>query len=239
MLVIDHVTRFYGAKKALDDVAFDVAPGEVLGVLGPNGAGKSTLLRIIAGILEPTSGDIRHNGRSTFPPTPASRRAFGFLAEDAPLYPEMTAAEHLRYRARLKGFTEPRISIRMREMMEAAGAGEFGNTRCGALSAGQRRRVALADAMFAHPAVLLLDAPFDNLDAVHARRVQSVLATRAARTCVVATGHNLRALAGVCTRYVTLHHGRQTAAVTDPGGPPEQLHALLERSVTEPQFTCS
>jgi len=239
MLVIDHVTRFYGAKKALDGVAFDVAPGEALGVLGPNGAGKSTLLRIIAGILEPTSGDIRHNGCSTFPPTSATRKAFGFLAEDAPLYPEMAAAEHLRYRARLKGFKEPRLGIRLKEMMETAGVGEFEHTRCAALSAGQRRRLALADAMLTHPAVLLLDAPFDNLDLPHTQRVQSVLASRASHTCVIATGHNLHALAGVCTRFITLHHGRQTAAVSAADAPPGELHALLARSITEPLFTCA
>ena len=239
MLVIDHVTRFYGAKKALDGVAFDVAPGEVLGVLGPNGAGKSTLLRTIAGILEPTSGDIRHNGRPTFPPTLAGRRAFGFLAEDAPLYPEMTATEHLRYRARLKGYKEPRLGIRLKEMMETAGVGEFEHTRCAALSAGQRRRLALADAMFTHPAVLLLDALFDNLDLPHAQRIRSVLDSRAAHTCVLITGHNLHALAGVCTRYITLHNGRQTAAISATDAPPDKLHALLARSITEPLFTCA
>ena len=237
MLVIDHVSRFFGAKRALDGVAFDVAPGEVLGVLGPNGAGKTTLLKTIAGILEPTSGDIRHNGRSTFPMGPVTRRAFGFLPEEAPLYPDMTAAEHLRHRAVLKGYHGARLAVRMKEMAETAGVGEFGNTRCGALSAGQRCRLALADAMFTHPSVLLLDAPFDNLDPLHAERIRSALAARAAHTCVLATGHNLHALAQICTRCITLHHGRQTSEITVAGIPPAELPALLSRSITEPAFS--
>ena len=235
MLVIDHISRFFGEKKALDDVAFDVAPGEVVGVLGPNGAGKSTLLRTIAGILEPTEGDIRFNGRSTFPPTP---RDFGFLSEEAPLYPELTAEEFLKYRARLKGFRTSRLAARMREMTEVAGLSEFFNTPCGQLSAGQRCRLALADAMFTHPKVLLLDAPFDNLDLFHAKRIQSAIAARASKTCVLITGHNLHALAEICTRFMTFHNGRCTAMIAAGDAPADKLHTHLACSITEPLVTC-
>jgi ABC-2 type transport system ATP-binding protein len=235
MLVVDHISRFFGEKKALDDVAFDVAPGEVVGVLGPNGAGKSTLLRTLGGILEPTSGDVRFNGKSTFPPTP---RVFGFLSEEAPLYPDMTATEFLTFRGRLKGFRGKRLFIRMREMEETAGLKEFGETPCGKLSAGQRRRLALADAMLTHPQVLLLDALFDNLDVFHAKRIQSALAARAAKTCILISGHNLHALAEICTRFMTFHKGRCTATLSVTETPPEKLHTLLACSITEAMVSC-
>jgi len=240
MLVIDHISRFFGEKKALDDIAFDVAPGEVVGILGPNGAGKTTLLRTIAGILEPTSGDIRLNGESTFPPTPELRRAFGFLPEDAPLYPEMTAAEHLKFRSRLKGFGGGRrFTKRLSEMTEITGLSEFFHTPCAALSAGQRRRLALADALINSPRVLLLDAPLDNLDLFHAKCVQSALAARAKNTCVLVTGHNHHALAQVCARFITLHNGRVTSDLNATNVAPEELPARLAQTITEPLIPCA
>ncbi len=238
MLVIDHISRFFGEKKAVDGLTFDVAPGEVVGVLGPNGAGKSTLLRMLAGIIEPSAGDIRFNGRSTFPPTPGLRRAFGYLSEEAPLYPEMTAVEYLKFRSRLKGFAGRRLTARMREMTEMTGLTEFYHAPCATLSAGQRRRLALADALMTHPRVLLLDALFDNVDILHVKRLQSALTARASRTSILITGHNLHALIPMCTRFMTLHKGRYTASFITAEMAPDKLHELLARSITEPLIPC-
>src|SRR5947209_10998907 len=103
MIRVDHLSKYYGPVKAVDDISFEVNSGEIVGVLGPNGAGKTTTLRILTSFLPATSGIARVAGYDVMTQSMDVRRHIGYLPESVPLYPEMRVEEYLTYRAKLKG----------------------------------------------------------------------------------------------------------------------------------------
>lgn len=170
--------RRFGRHGVLRGVELDVADGERLVLLGPNGSGKTTLLRLLAGVLRPTAGTVRHDGHD--PTGPEGRRGLCLVTQDAPVYPELTAREHVDWWVRLHGAGEAPAAL------ADAGLGRLADRSAGELSRGQRQRLALAMALAARPRTLLLDEPTTALDA----EGQAWLADRILRlgaTTVVAT----------------------------------------------------
>lgn len=214
MLEVVQITRCFGRRTALENVSFQAAPGDIVGVLGPNGAGKSTLLRLAACYLQPTRGAIRLNGMDSFRDSLAFRRRTGYLPECCPLYDDMTVGEYLLYRARLKGLPFLKARIRAREMAEQLGLGEMRGRAIGSLSLGCRRRTGLADALLADPRLLLLDDPIANVDAIECERISACITTAARHATVLVTGHALSQLGVLCTRFLVLRAGRLSAAVS-------------------------
>ena len=149
------------------DVALTIAPGEVLAVLGPNGAGKSTLLDVLAGLLRPDTGHVRVDGRTLTDPgvhVPAHRRGVGLLAQQALLFPHLTALANVAFGPRAQGVPKHVAHERARALLAAVDAGALADRRPGQLSGGQQQRVALARALAAGPGLLLLDEPLAALD---------------------------------------------------------------------------
>lgn len=163
MLEVDHISFSYGRHTVLDDVAFDVAPGEIVALAGPNGAGKTTLLRLLSCLLMQDSGTVRLDNINPLERPIKYRRAIGYLSEHCPLYSEMTVEEYLIYRVRLKGERSMRVRRRVSEALEDCGLEEQRKTRIRLLSQGFRKRVGLADALVQHPKLLLLDDPLAGL----------------------------------------------------------------------------
>jgi ABC-2 type transport system ATP-binding protein len=211
MLQVDQVTRCYGRRAVLRDVAFAAAPGEIVGLLGPNGAGKTTLLRLLACYLQPTAGAIRVNGLDTFRDSLAVRRLAGYQPERCPLHDEMTVGEYLRFRARIKGLSFLRVRRRVRELTGQAGLDDVRGRLIGGLSLGCRRRVGVTDALLSDPRLLLLDDPFAGVDAEEVRRLAALIAGAGRHAVVVVSGHALAALAGLCTRFLVLRDGAVAA----------------------------
>lgn len=195
----------------LDDVTFDVAPGEIVAVTGANGAGKTTLLRVLATLLMQDAGSIRLDGTDPLARPIRYRRGIGYLSESCPLYNEMTVEEYLTYRVRLKGERSLRIRRRVSETLEACGLGEERKTRVCLLSHGFRKRLGLADALVMHPKALLLDDPLAGLDVPHRRKVASALTAASARAAVVLAGHEVHEMLEWCTRFIVLRRGRVCA----------------------------
>ena len=189
MLEVNHISFSYGRHSVLDDVTFDVAPGEIVAVTGANGAGKTTLLRLLACLLMQDSGSVRFDGVDPLLRPVKYRRNIGYLSEHCPLYSEMTVEGYLTYRVRLKGERSLRVRRRVGETLEMCGLEELRKTRVRLLSHGYRKRLGLADALVMHPKLLLLDDPLAGLDVPHRRKAAAVLTAASARSAVVLAGH--------------------------------------------------
>jgi heme exporter protein A len=213
-LTLSNVSRHFGRRRALSRVSFSCAAGDIFGLLGPNGAGKSTLLSIVATLLRPSSGDVRYGARSVQDCGAAVRARVGLLGHEPQLYPELTAAENLRFFARLYGL--PDVDARIRQALGQAALADRADDPVSGFSRGLRQRLALERALLHAPRLLLLDEPFTGLDQASAAALLARLRVLAAGggMIVIAT-HDLDLAEGLLTRSVILKDGRVTALYDD------------------------
>jgi ABC-2 type transport system ATP-binding protein len=147
MIDVQNLTKQYAGRTAVNNISFQVEPGEIVGFLGPNGAGKSTTMRILSGYMPATSGRALVAGFDVFHHSLDVRRSVGYMPEMAPLYTDMKVKEYLRFRAELKGLSGLAMRKRVGEVMELTGVNDMRRRLIGNLSKGYRQRVALADAL--------------------------------------------------------------------------------------------
>jgi ABC-2 type transport system ATP-binding protein len=202
--------RTFGATRALADVDLDLEPG-VIGLLGPNGAGKTTLLRLLATALPPSQGEVRVLGLD--PGTSAERtgirRRLGYLPQEVGFPRGFTAFAFVDYIALLKEWTEPAARhAEVRRVLDQVGLSSLGAKRVRAMSGGQRRRVALAQALLGSPPVLILDEPTSGVDPEQRVTLRTVLAEIARTSIVVLSTHQTEDVAALCERVIVLDQGR-------------------------------
>lgn len=226
MIDVQHLTKQYAGRTAVNDISFQVEPGEIVGFLGPNGAGKSTTMRILSGYMPATSGTARVAGFDVFHQSLDVRRSVGYMPEMAPLYTEMKVKEYLRFRAELKGLSGHSMRRRVGEVMELTGVTEMRRRLIGNLSKGYRQRVALADTLVHRPKLLILDEPTNGLDPVQIRQVRDLLRSLKSKHTVLLSTHILHEVEQSCDRVIMIHQGRIRANDT-----PENLTRNL-RSTT-------
>ncbi|MDJ1114222.1 ABC transporter ATP-binding protein [Microbacterium dauci] len=215
MLHLSGITKSYGTRRVLDDVAFDVAPGRLTGFVGGNGAGKTTTMRIILGVLARDAGEVTLDGA---PVTAADRRRFGYMPEERGLYPKMKVLEHIVYLARLHGFSKADATTRGTALLEELGLGERLDDNVETLSLGNQQRAQIAAALVHDPQVLILDEPFSGLDPIAVDVVAGVLQARAAQgTSVLFSSHQLDVVERLCDDLVIIAGGTVRAAGTRDG----------------------
>ncbi|MFH1709074.1 MAG: ATP-binding cassette domain-containing protein [Planctomycetota bacterium] len=208
-VTVTGVSKAFGAVRALDDVSFACAPGEVLGILGPNGAGKTTILRIIATLLVPDTGTVDVAGIRTDRDPAGVRRRVGYISGDTGLYERLTPREMAVFFGRLNGLEGAGLRARIGLIFDLFGITPFADRPCGELSQGMRQKVSLARAVVHDPAVLILDEPTAHLDVIAARAVTDfIAAVRAAGTTVLYAGHNMDEAQRVCTHAIMIDRGR-------------------------------
>ena len=223
-VVVDALSKIFGATAAVADLSFEVAPGEIFGLLGPNGAGKTTTLRILAGILLPTHGSVRVGGLDVAANPLAVRQRLGFLTNTTGLYPRLTGRELLRYFGRLHGLDREATAARIDALVQALDLRPFYDRRCEALSTGERQRLSIARAVLHDPAVLVLDEPTAGLDVLASRFLRDfVRAERDRGKAVVFSTHYLAEAELLCDRIGLLHRGRLLTA-----GTPAALRAAAD-----------
>ena len=198
----------------LDGVSFSVAPGEVAALVGANGAGKTTLMKILAGVMIPSAGTVRADTYDTFANPLRYHRMMGYLPENCPVEPDMTVKHYLAYRARLRGEMSKKIRHRVQEAISLCGLSAQTDTRIGRMSFGQRKRVALADALLLRPRFLLLDDLLAGLDAVTRASLGRILASVSMFAAVVVSGHELDELEAYASKFLVLKDGRMLGAKT-------------------------
>jgi ABC-2 type transport system ATP-binding protein len=204
------VGRTFGATQALADIDLDLEPG-VIGLLGPNGAGKTTLLRLLATALPPSQGEVRVLGRDLDVAAERTeiRRRLGYLPQEVGFPRGFTAFGFVDYIALLKEWAEPASRhAEVRRVLDQVGLSDLTTKRIRAMSGGQRRRVALAQALLGSPPVLILDEPTTGVDPEQRVTLRTVLAEIARTSVVVLSTHQTEDVAALCERVVVLDRGR-------------------------------
>ena len=217
MIRTEHLTKHYRALAAVEDVSFEVGPGEVLGFLGPNGAGKTTTMRMLAGFVTPTSGRASICGHDVVAEPLAAKSALGYLPEGAPLYGEMTVRRFLAFVADLRRLEGARRAQRLAHVIEHLQLASVLEQTIDTLSKGFRRRVGLAQAIVHDPPVLILDEPTDGLDPNQKHEVRTLINDMAHDKIIVISTHILEEVEAVCTRAIIISRGRIVADDTPAG----------------------
>ena len=175
MLDVTHISYQYEAVPVLIDLDLAVQDGEIVCLLGPSGCGKTTLLRVIAGLEQPTAGDVVLDGQSVLN-TPVHARDFGLMFQEYALFPHMTVADNITFGLKMRGIDPAQRAQRLKDILDLVGLEGFEDRNVGELSGGERQRVALGRSLAPNPRLLMLDEPLASLDA--ALREQLVIELR-------------------------------------------------------------
>ncbi len=213
MLIVDSLTKLFplddGALRAVDQLSFQIAPGEVFGLLGPNGAGKTTTLRMVLGLLDPDEGYAEVDGFRTADDPIAVKSRLGFVSANDGVYPWLSVREMLLYFADLYGVDPEVAHPRSEELAELMEIKPLLDRRAGSLSTGQRQRVTLVRGLIHDPPVMLLDEPTRGLDVVGVQTIFDYIDhLRDVGKAVVVCTHRLDEAERLCDRFGLLHQGR-------------------------------
>jgi drug efflux transport system ATP-binding protein len=213
-VVLEHLSKEFGAFRAVDDITFDVAEGEIFGFLGANGAGKSTTIRMLCGLLKPSSGMARVLGVDVARDPEGVKRRIGYMSQRFSLYDELTVADNLRFFGGVYGLRGPAAREREQWAIEMAGLSGMETVRTRDLAGGWKQRLALASAVLHRPRVVFLDEPTSGVDPLSRRRFWRLIEEMSQEgVTVFVTTHYLDE-AEHCDRLALLHAGRLVALGT-------------------------
>jgi ABC-2 type transport system ATP-binding protein len=211
-LVIDHLSKRFGAVTALDDLTFEVAPGQVFGFLGANGAGKTTTMRIAVGVLEADAGRVTWDGT---PSTRLPRSTWGYLPEERGLYPRMQVLDQLVFFAQLHGVAPDRARREAVAWLRRFRAEDLAGRKAEQLSKGNQQKVQFIAAVIHEPPVLLMDEPFTGLDPVNVMLLrEAFLELRDRGRTVVFSTHQMEVAEALCESVAIVDRGRMVIGGT-------------------------
>ena len=211
MIEVEHLSKRFGDRMAVDDLSFSVAPGEVLGFLGPNGAGKSTTMKMITGFLTPDGGSARVMGHDIAASPVAAKQCMGYLPEGAPGYGDMSVAQFLGFIADIRGLSGVQKQTRIDAVVADIHLQDVLGQKLETLSKGFRRRVGLAQAILHDPQVLILDEPTDGLDPNQKHEVRKLIQGMAQDKIIIVSTHILEEVEAVCSRAMIIARGKTLA----------------------------
>ncbi len=217
---VEHITKFYGTQKAVDDISFSLQTGEICGFLGPNGAGKSTLMKIITACITDYTGELDICGINMRQQALKAKKRIGYLPEHNPLYPDMYIREYLEHIARLYHIKKP--LQRVNQMIERIGLTPEVHKKIGQLSKGYRQRVGLAQALIHEPEILILDEPMTGLDPNQLEEIRSLIRETGKNKTILLSTHIMQEVEALCDRVIIIKEGK---IVTD-----KPIHALQSLS---------
>lgn len=206
---IHQLTKIYGQQKAIDQLSFQVQPGEIVGFLGPNGAGKTTTMKIISGYLNPTSGNASVCGFDSQKDSMEVRKRIGYLPEHNPLYLDLYVREYLTFIARLHQLDQ--TGKRINDVIERTGLGQESHKKVRMLSKGYRQRVGLAQAMIHEPEVYILDEPTSGLDPNQLVEIRRLIKDLGANKTVIFSTHIMQEVQAICDRVMIINQGKMVA----------------------------
>jgi len=211
MIEVQGVTKYFGNLKAVDDVTFTVAEGDVVGFLGPNGAGKTTTMRIITGALPATTGKVTVAGFDVFEKPLEVKKRIGYLPEHPPLYLDISVRDYLRFVGSLKGLYGRKLKKELDRVMELTKIKDVEKRLIGHLSKGYRQRVGIAQALLGNPQVLILDEPTIGLDPNQIMEVRKLIKELAQEHTVILSTHILPEVEMTCRKVIIISRGRIVA----------------------------
>jgi len=212
MLELKGITKRYAFDPAVDHVSFTVSPGEVLGYLGPNGAGKSTTIKMLAGLLDPTSGEIHFEGRDVRADLVAYKRRVGYVPEQSEIYPYLSGTDYLLLVGRLRGLPESELREKARAFLRVFDLDTERDNPISSYSKGMRQKVLISAALLHDPDLLLLDEPLSGLDVTTGMVVRDLVKRLAEeKKTVIYSSHVLEVTEKICTRVLILDKGKIVA----------------------------
>jgi len=208
----EHVSKWYGPRRAVSDVSFTVEPGEIVGLLGPNGSGKSTIFRILTGYLAPSAGSVQVAGYDVVTDSIRVRREISYVPEDAPLYDHMRVVEFLHFMASIRGLRGKAANSAVAAAAERLDLKGVMTMPGGKLSRGFRQRVSIAQALLGDPKILVLDEPTSGLDPHQVIAVRDLIRSLAGRHTVLLATHVLPEIEKIAARVMIMLDGRLLTA---------------------------
>jgi ABC-2 type transport system ATP-binding protein len=229
---LDHVTKKFGDKVAVDDLTITLAEGAFLGLLGRNGAGKSTTLKMLTGLLVPTQGRVRLLELDMMGHDTEIKRQIGVMPEDMALLEMLTGAQYLRFVGRMYGLDDTVIDQRTSELFEKLDLAAGPKMLVGDYSFGMKKKIALSAALIHGPKIVFLDEPFEGIDPVTSRTIKDILTMLSQKgTTIVLTSHILEVVERICPLVAIMNEGKLLGF-----GPIEELRkdsATLEHAFVD------
>jgi ABC-2 type transport system ATP-binding protein len=236
MIALQNLVKQYGGFTAVDGVTLDVQPGEIHGFLGPNGAGKTTTLRMIAGLLEPTSGRILVNGHDLATHPVEAKTSLGFIPDRPYIYEKLTAGEFLRFHGGLYGIEGDAVTERVHEMLDLFDLRRWEDELVESFSHGMKQRLVMSAAFLHRPRAVVVDEPMVGLDPRGARLIKDVFRKMSERgVAILMSTHTLEVAQELSDRITIINKSRIVAqgTVADvlrlSGGEDEQLTSVFLR----------
>lgn len=206
-IIVTNISKSYGSQKALDNVSFSIAKGEIVGFLGPNGAGKSTLMKILTTYLSADAGIASVNNHDINTQQKAVQQSIGYLPEHNPLYLDLYVREYLSFNAEVYKVSKNRVD----EVINLTGLSTESHKKIGQLSKGYRQRVGLANALLHNPDVLILDEPTTGLDPNQLNEIRSVIKNVGKDKTVFLSTHIMQEVEAICDRVIIINKGKIVA----------------------------
>ena len=225
MIEVQNLVKHYGSVKAVDNISFTVAKGEILGFLGPNAAGKTTTMRIITGYMPASAGTVKVAGYDVFEQGLEVKKRIGYLPENPPLYSDMRVREYLTFVARIKGVNPKTINAEVDRVAERLSVLEVMDNLISNLSKGYKQRVGLAQALLNNPPVLIFDEPTNGLDPRQIIEVREIIKSLGSDHTVILSTHILPEVSMTCNRVAIINEGKLVKIDT-----PENLTKQLRGS---------
>jgi len=209
MITARNIRKAFGDFVAVDNLSFDIKPGDVVGFLGPNGAGKSTTMKMLTGFLRPDAGDITISNLDIKRDQKAIARRLGYLPEGAPAYGDMTPLQMLDFIADVRGLRGKDKQQRLKDVIAQVQLQTVLDKPIDNLSKGFKRRVGLAQAIIHDPEILILDEPTDGLDPNQKHQVRALIKNLAQDKIVIISTHILEEVTAVCNRAMIIASGKK------------------------------
>ena len=204
------LVKQFGNIRALDELIFQIKPGEIYGLIGPNGAGKTTTLRIICTLLLPTSGSIRVFDLDPVTQANQVRKIISYLPEEAGAYPNLSGNEYLEFMAKFNTKNQKELRETIKEAAKISGLGERLRDKAKTYSKGMKRRLLVARALMTRPKLAVLDEPASGLDVLHAYHVREIIKSyvKEHEVTVLLSSHNMLEVEYLCDRVALLNKGK-------------------------------
>lgn len=232
MIDVRNLIKHYGEIKAVDDVSFTAADGQITGLLDPNGAGKTTTLRMITGLIKPQSGTVVVDGHDVVEDSQAVRTVLGMQGDAGGIYPRLTPREQFRYYGRFYPMSKQKLDERIETIVKLLNMEEIADRRADGFSRGQRQKVIIGRALIHNPTNIIMDEPTNGLDVMAVRETRETIRRfREQGRCVLFSTHYMDEAERLCDNIAIIVDGQIVAM-----GSPDALKAKTGRDTLEDAF---